>query len=127
MVADRAGTALFGTVENKRLRRYSLLDSSLQVPSMPKKIGLVSQHLERINVRVLEEYQHIIHDYLRQREGVYALYRRGTLYYVGLASDLKWRLGAHLKDRHKAKWDSFSVYLTVDAEHLKELESLMCG
>ncbi len=92
---------------------------------MPKKIGLVSQHLERINVRVLEEYQHIIHDYVRHREGVYALYRRGTLYYVGLASDLKWRLGAHLKDRHKAKWDSFSVYLTVDAEHLKELESLM--
>lgn len=92
---------------------------------MSKKIGLVCQHLEHISVRALEDYQTIIRAYVRQREGVYALYRKGHLYYVGLASDLKWRLGAHLKDRHKEKWDSFSVYLTVDDQHLKELESLM--
>ena len=92
---------------------------------MPRKHGLVSQHLEHINVRALEEHQQIIRAYVRQREGIYALYRKGRLYYVGLASDLKWRLGAHLKDRHKEKWDSFSVYLTVNNQHLKELESLM--
>jgi hypothetical protein len=92
---------------------------------MPKKTGLVSQHLEHINVLALEKYQRIIRAYVRKREGVYALYRKGRLYYVGLARDLKWRLGAHLKDRHKLKWDSFSVYLTVDGQHLKELESLM--
>src|SRR5579872_1414644 len=92
---------------------------------MRKKIGLVSQHLEHINVSALEKYQAIIRDYVRRREGVYALYRKGRLYYVGLASDLKWRLGTHLKDRHKEKWDSFSVYLTVTDQHLKELESLM--
>jgi hypothetical protein len=92
---------------------------------MGKANGLVCQHLEHISVRALEEYQQIIRAYVRQREGVYALYRKGRLYYVGLASDLKWRLGAHLKDRHKEKWDSFSVYLTVNDQHLKELESLM--
>jgi hypothetical protein len=92
---------------------------------MPKKNGLVSQHLEHINVIALDQYQQIIRSYVRQRVGVYALYRKGRLYYVGLASDLKWRLGAHLKDRHKEKWDHFSVYLTVDGQHLKELESLM--
>ena len=69
-----------------------------------------SQHLEYINVSALDKYQKIIRAYSRQREGVYALYRKGRLYYVGLASDLKWRLGAHLKDRHKEKWDRFSVY-----------------
>jgi Uri superfamily endonuclease len=92
---------------------------------MPKKSPLVSQHLEHIKFNALEDYQQIIRTYIRRREGVYALYRKGTLYYVGLASDLKWRLGNHLKDRHKEKWDAFSVYLTVNAEHLKELESLM--
>lgn len=92
---------------------------------MPRKVGLVSQHLEHISVRVLDKYQQIIRAYVRRREGVYALYRKGSLYYVGLASDLKWRLGAHLKDRHKEKWDTFSVYLTVNDQHLKELESLM--
>ena len=92
---------------------------------MPKKTGLVSQHLENIDVGALEEHQDIIKTYVRQREGVYALYKKGRLYYVGLASDLRWRLGAHLKDRHKEKWDRFSVYLTVNDQHLKELESLM--
>ena len=92
---------------------------------MSKRNGLVSQHLEHINVRALDQFQQIIRSYVRQRVGVYALYRKGRLYYVGLASDLKWRLGAHLKDRHREKWDSFSVYLTVDGQHLKELESLM--
>jgi predicted GIY-YIG superfamily endonuclease len=31
--------------------------------------------------------------------------RKGSLYCVGLASDLKRRLGAHLKDRHMNSWD----------------------
>jgi hypothetical protein len=92
---------------------------------MPQKSGLVSQHLEHINARALDEYQAIIRAYVRRREGVYALYRRDRLYYVGLARDLNWRLGAHLKDRHMGNWDSFSVYLTVDGQHMKELESLM--
>ena len=38
-------------------------------------------------------------------------YRKGRLYYVGLASDLKWRLGSHLKDRHSEKWGSFQRLL----------------
>ena len=57
--------------------------------------------------------------------GVYALYRKGKLYYSGLASDLRGRLRWHLKDRHANKWDTFSVYLTIGDEHLRELESLI--
>ena len=92
---------------------------------MRKKTGLVSQHLEGIKFSALEDYQQIIRNYIRKQEGVYALYKKGRLYYVGLASDLKWRLSAHLKDRHKEQWDTFSVYLTVNNQYLKELESLM--
>ena len=92
---------------------------------MPKKDGLVCQHLEHIDVSAFEDYQHIIRAYVRRKGGVYALYRRNKLYYIGLASDLERRLGAHLKDGHKQKWDSFSVYLTGNDQHLKELESLM--
>jgi restriction endonuclease S subunit len=32
----------------------------------------------------------------------YALFRRGKLYYVGLASDLRGRLRTHVKDHHGA-------------------------
>ena len=37
----------------------------------------------------LEKYQDIIRRYVRRKQGVYALYRRGKLHYVGLASNLR--------------------------------------
>lgn len=92
---------------------------------MPKRTSLVCQHLESISRGALEEYQDIVRQYVRNRQGVYALYRRGKLYYVGLASNLRTRLGHHLKDRHAESWDRFSVYLTIGDAHLRELESLL--
>ena len=92
---------------------------------MPKRTPLVCQHLENLSRTALEEHQDIIRQYVRQRQGVYALYRRGKLYYVGLASNLRSRLTHHLKDRHHDSWDRFSVYLTIGDSHLRELESLI--
>lgn len=92
---------------------------------MARAKPLVTQHLEGISRKVLEEQQHIIREYVRRRQGIYALFRRGKLYYVGLAGNLRSRLGHHLKDRHKDSWDAFSVYLTIGDDHLRELESLI--
>ncbi len=92
---------------------------------MARSTQLVSQHLENISSDALEKYQDIIRNYVRGREGIYALYKRNKLYYVGLARNLRNRLKQHLKDRHSGKWDRFSVYLTVGGDsHIKELESL---
>jgi len=85
----------------------------------------VSQYLESISGTALDKYQRIIREYVRRRHGIYALYRRDRLYYVGLASNLRNRLKHHLKDKHRGKWDRFSVYLTIGDSHLKELESLL--
>lgn len=92
---------------------------------MSKREPLVCEHLEHISRKALEKYQTIIRNYVRSRHGVYALYKRDKLYYVGLASDLQWRLQNHLKNRHQNGWDSFSVYITIGDKHLKELESLL--
>ena len=92
---------------------------------MPERKPLVSQHLEKISSEMLEQYQSIIRDYVRDRPGVYALYRQDEIYYVGLASDLRIRLAQHMKDRHHALWDKFSVYLTTDDSHIREMESLI--
>jgi hypothetical protein len=86
---------------------------------------LVTQYLENLSSEGLEAHADIVRKFAKQRMGVYALYRRGKLYYAGLASDLQWRLKNHLKDRHKNRWDTFSVYLTIGDEHLRELESLI--
>lgn len=92
---------------------------------MPRRAPLVCQHLENISREALERYQEIIRQYVRHRHGVYALYRRGKLYYVGLASNLRTRLRHHLKDRHGKSWDRFSIYLTINDSHLRELECLL--
>jgi hypothetical protein len=86
---------------------------------------LVCQHLENISRDALEKHQKIIKQYVRRRNGVYALYRREKLYYVGLAKNLRSRLKSHLHDRHGSSWDRFSVYLTIGEQHLRELESLI--
>lgn len=92
---------------------------------MPKHVQLVCQHLERIPRVVLVQIQPIIREYVRGRNGVYALYSGRKLYYVGLARDLKRRLKSHLKNKHANSWDSFSIYLTIGDKHLRELESLV--
>jgi len=86
---------------------------------------LLVQHLESVSRRVLEDFQDIIREYVRGRQGLYALYRRGKLQYVGLASDLRSRLRAHLRDRHAASWDAFSLFLTLGSDSLRELEALL--
>lgn len=88
---------------------------------------LVCQHLEGISRRALEQpaTQRILRAFVARRHGVYALYRKNRLAYVGLASNLRSRLKQHLKDRHANSWDSFSVYITLENHHLRELESLL--
>lgn len=86
---------------------------------------LVVQYVERISRRFLESYPKIISELVRRKHGIYALYKGNRLYYVGLASNLRNRLRRHLRDKHGATWDRFSMYLTLSDEHLRELESLV--
>jgi len=90
-----------------------------------KSNQLVCEYLENISYEVLEKFQKIIKKYVKGRHGIYALYRKNKLYYVGLATNLRSRLGHHLKDRHAGAWDSFSAYLTPNNQHLREIEALL--
>jgi hypothetical protein len=90
-----------------------------------RRARLVIQHLEGIAGAALDEYPEVLKEFIRGRNGVYALYKKERLYYVGLARNLRSRLRHHLRDRHAGRWDRFSIYLTENDEHLKELESLV--
>ena len=58
--------------------------------------------------------------------GVYALYnKKGRLYYVGRASNMKSRLYNHLQNQHSKKWHYFSVYFTNSEPQARELESII--
>ena len=41
---------------------------------MPRRTPLVCQHLENISRDVLDRYQDIFREYIRGRQGIYALY-----------------------------------------------------
>lgn len=86
---------------------------------------LISGYLERISSTVFDDYHREITKLIGNQHGVYALYKKDRLYYVGLATNLRMRVKYHLKDRHAKKWDTFSLFLIHNAEHLKELESLL--
>jgi hypothetical protein len=86
---------------------------------------LVHQHLENVSRTFLEQHQDVVREFIGGNPGVYALYKRDKLYYVGLATALRHRLKAHLKNRHADSWDRFSIYLTIKDQHLREIEALL--
>lgn len=92
---------------------------------MKKTDNLVSEFFEKISWKILEEYPQIINEMIKGKAGLYSLYNRDKLYYVGLTANLKGRLKTHLKDRHTGLWDRFSVYLVTEDHHIKPLESLV--
>src|SRR5712692_9753546 len=65
------------------------------------------------------------HEITRGYSGLYFLYKRKTLYYIGLARNLYWRLVGHTKNKHKDKWDSFAIFRVGRVRYLKDIESLL--
>jgi hypothetical protein len=86
---------------------------------------LILGHLERISVEVFRRYPKQLTDLVAQQHGIYALYKKDRLYYVGLAADLRRRINRHLEDRHAQKWNRFSLYIVRKVDHIRELESLI--
>lgn len=90
-----------------------------------KREPLVHAYLERVSRELLEKHPEIVREFIGRNAGVYALYRKNRLYYVGLATKLSWRLKVHSRNRHGGSWDRFSIYLTIRDQHLREIESLI--
>ena len=90
-----------------------------------KARAIVSGYLEKVSSSIFDKYQGEITEMVRGHQGLYALYRRDKLYYVGLATNLKRRIRYHLKDKHQGNWTHFSLYIISKDDHVKELESLL--
>jgi hypothetical protein len=57
--------------------------------------------------------------------GIYALYRKKQIYYVGLTTNLFGRVNHHLRDRHANKWDHFVIFRIKKVGYLKDIETLL--
>jgi hypothetical protein len=87
--------------------------------------AIVTGHLEKVSSAIFEKFRDVITDMTMGQQGLYALYRKDKLYYVGLARNLRYRIPHHLKDRLKGMWTHFSLYIIRHPDHIKELESLL--
>jgi len=87
--------------------------------------GLVTQVLENLSRDIFVKYHKQINDLIASSPGIYALYNRNKLYYVGKSTDLRRRVKKHLKDKHLANWTHFSLYLVKKVDYIHDIESLV--
>jgi hypothetical protein len=90
-----------------------------------RKRPIVTGYLEKVSSSIFDGYSKIIAEMVEEQQGLYALYRKDKLHYVGLARNLKSRVNQHVKDRHAGKWTHFSLYVIHHPDHIRELESLL--
>ncbi len=100
---------------NRRIRRKSNKGALVKGVSMKLPVDILAEPTFRIGLKEIT----------RGYSGIYLLYKRKKLYYVGLAKDLYWRLAGHTRDRHKGKWDSFAIFRVGRVRYLKDIESLL--
>jgi hypothetical protein len=116
--------------DNVRVKRSVAIREGAVAPRPRKRRrrrrdALVHQHLEGVSRHLIERHPDLVRQFIGRNAGVYALYRKNKLYYVGLATGLRGRLKAHIKNRHGKSWDHFSIYLTIRDQHLREIEALI--
>ena len=88
-------------------------------------MSIITKSLEKIPSFALEQFSFLLKDLIGKEQGIYALYKGKILYYTGKSIDLQSRLKQHLNDRHKRKWDTFSLFIVRDKRHISDLESLL--
>lgn len=88
-------------------------------------MAIITKKLQNVNVAALEQLPFILKELLGSQSGIYALYKKENLYYIGKAVDLRRRLVQHLKDHHQRKWDTFSLFVVQNKSHISDLESLL--
>lgn len=91
------------------------------------KGALVKGVSKQLPVELLYEpsFKAGLQEITRGYSGIYLLYHRKSLYYIGLATNLYWRLLGHTKNRHRGKWDSFAIFRVGRVRYLKDIESIL--
>jgi predicted GIY-YIG superfamily endonuclease len=93
-----------------------------------KKAGkgnFVKAYAEGIGAKFLESHKVEVDNVVGRKSGLYVLTKNSKPYYVGLASNLHFRIGKHLKDRLAGRWDRFSFYSIPKQKYLKDVETIL--
>ena len=91
------------------------------------KGALIKGMSKKLPSNILEDdtFKQGLPQIMKGYSGIYALYKRNKLYYVGLTTNLHSRVKWHLKDRHARKWDGFKIFRIKRIRYLKDIETLI--
>ena len=87
--------------------------------------SLIKEVVEHLHFESFEFLEEAINDMMKGKPGIYALYDKKKLYYVGLSIDLKKRVKEHTEDGHAKKWNNFSIYIINKTKFLKDVETIL--
>jgi len=115
------------TTKKPKIESSELIEKPSELKKKSNKGALIKGMSKRLPVELLGEpsFKDGLQQIMRNYAGVYALYKKNRLYYVGLATNLYWRLLAHTKNRNKGKWDSFAIFRVDRVRYLKDIETLL--
>lgn len=88
------------------------------------KGALLKGVLENVPASAFRVIAESISETMKGKAGIYALYDKDELYYVGLARSLRGRVKKHTRDKHSGKWDKFSIYVVEKTRYLKDIETI---
>jgi hypothetical protein len=93
----------------------------------PKKGALIKGITKKLPSDILDNtvFRKGLKETMKGYSGIYALYRKDSLYYIGLTTNLFGRIKWHLKDRHAGKWDSFVIFRIKRIVYLRDIETLI--
>lgn len=91
------------------------------------KGALIKGMSRRLPSEILESplFAKRLREIMRRYAGIYALYQKEELYYIGLTKNLLGRIKWHLQDRHARKWNSFIIFRIQKVRYLKDIETLI--
>ena len=94
------------------------------------KTKLLVKKIPEMNKKIFDADYKEIRNLIKQtknKHGVYALYdKKEELYYVGQTKrDIINRVKQHLTDKHRGKWERFSIYFTKNPQQACEMEAVI--
>lgn len=92
------------------------------ITSKIKRGSLIQYALDNIKRESFDAIKRELSDVLKDRAGIYALYRKGAVVKVGLGTKIYWRVKGHAKSK-KINWDTVSFFIIRNIKYLRDVET----
>jgi len=92
------------------------------ITSKIKRGSLIQYALDNIKRKSLDVIKRELRSVLKERAGIYALYKRGVVVKVGLGTNIYSRIKGHAKSK-SIDWDTASLFIIKDIKYLRDVET----